>query len=372
MTSFAHGDVLKKRYILIKMLGSGASATVWLTLDCKNDKFVSLKAFEEEDYDDGHYEINIYNSLSYDLNIMLNSFVTNNKVCIVFPLYGGNLYDVTKNVGLNEELCQLIHDKLKTLIESLKLCEIVHNDIKPENIMFAEPLSKPIQRIIDAFNNNGGMSYYVSLKKSLPNMSKIILNDILNESDYDETLSDAYNSSNESSDSDIEHTNNTEFSDTSSDEFDKTGTDESTSDDEENDKISVNYDIEKVYDCIRNGNIYLIDYGSAYKVTDSDCECIPTRYYRSPEHLQGKKHIGHKADTWSLGCTLFEIHTGSILFDPPKENKSRDEPQLQIIANTIGINNNEYQSDVNKKWISLNKSMKTDIMSLFRQYFNSQ
>lgn len=368
MTDFAYGDVLKKRFILIKKLGSGASATVWLALDCKQDIFVSIKAFDKDDYDDAQYEISIYKSLTPDLNIMLHYFESHSRMCIVFPLYGGNLYDVTKNIGLDAELCNIIFNKIAGIMNSLKQCNIVHNDIKPENIMFAEPLSKPIERIINSFKDKGGIHYYIGMKKSLPNMAKCILDDILLQSDYDDTLSEAYNSSNDSNSDDSED----EFSDTSSEDlandYDNSST---TSNNEELNNPNTKYEMDKVLESIKNGNLFLIDYGSAYNINDDDCDCIPTRYYRSPDHLQGKKHIGHKADVWSTGCSLFEINTGSILFDPPKVNNSRDIPQLQIIANTLGINNNDYQSDVNINWKSMNQDVKQNIMSLFRNYFDS-
>ena len=218
MTDFAYGDVLKKRFILIKKLGSGASATVWLALDCKQDIFVSIKAFDKDDYDDAQHEISIYKSLTPDLNIMLHYFESHGRMCIVFPLYGGNLYDVTKNIGLDAELCDIIFNKIARIMNSLKQCNIVHNDIKPENIMFAEPLSKPIERIINSFKDKGGIHYYIGMKKSLPNMAKCILDDILLQSDYDDTLSEAYNSSNDSNSDDSED----EFSDTSSEDSTET------------------------------------------------------------------------------------------------------------------------------------------------------
>lgn len=44
---------------------------------------------------------------------------------------------------------------------------------------------------------------------------------------------------------------------------------------------------------------------------------IQSRAYRAPEVIVGA-HYGTKIDIWSLGCVLFELETGSVLF--PAEN----------------------------------------------------
>lgn len=40
---------------------------------------------------------------------------------------------------------------------------------------------------------------------------------------------------------------------------------------------------------------------------------IQTRYYRAPEIILGNK-FNEKIDLWSIGCTIYELATGKILF----------------------------------------------------------
>jgi len=61
-------------------------------------------------------------------------------------------------------------------------------------------------------------------------------------------------------------------------------------------------------------NIKLCDFGSASKVTE--CEITPllvSRFYRPPEIMLGLPYA-EPVDMWSVGCVLFELYTGKILF----------------------------------------------------------
>jgi serine/threonine protein kinase len=58
----------------------------------------------------------------------------------------------------------------------------------------------------------------------------------------------------------------------------------------------------------------LIDLGSAERQIETG-DAIATREYSPPEMLVGTP-MGPSVDLWSLGCTLFELITGEVLFDP--------------------------------------------------------
>ncbi|XP_069469599.1 serine/threonine-protein kinase PRP4 homolog isoform X2 [Ambystoma mexicanum] len=58
----------------------------------------------------------------------------------------------------------------------------------------------------------------------------------------------------------------------------------------------------------------LCDFGSASHVADNDITpYLVSRFYRAPEIVIGKMY-DYGIDMWSVGCTLYELYTGKILF----------------------------------------------------------
>ncbi|XP_062841697.1 pre-mRNA processing factor 4Bb [Trichomycterus rosablanca] len=64
----------------------------------------------------------------------------------------------------------------------------------------------------------------------------------------------------------------------------------------------------------------LCDFGSASHVADNDITpYLVSRFYRAPEIIIGKPY-DYGIDTWSVGCTLYELYTGKILFPGSSNN----------------------------------------------------
>eukprot|EP00435_Cladocopium_sp_Y103_P038279 s1245_g10.t1 len=63
-----------------------------------------------------------------------------------------------------------------------------------------------------------------------------------------------------------------------------------------------------------DSRVKLIDFGNATYVDMHHSSIIQTRQYRSPEVVL---HLGwsEKADLWSLGCILWELYSGNMLFE---------------------------------------------------------
>ncbi|KAJ7919069.1 kinase-like domain-containing protein [Mycena leptocephala] len=63
-------------------------------------------------------------------------------------------------------------------------------------------------------------------------------------------------------------------------------------------------------------SIKIADLGNATPSKKHFTEDIQTRQYRSPEAIIGRKDWGTRADIWSVACLVFELLTAEFLFDP--------------------------------------------------------
>jgi serine/threonine-protein kinase PRP4 len=69
--------------------------------------------------------------------------------------------------------------------------------------------------------------------------------------------------------------------------------------------------------------IKLCDFGSAFKVTDGKQDPTPylvSRFYRAPEIVLGLAY-DKAVDMWSVGCCLFEMFTGKVMFPGSTNNE---------------------------------------------------
>jgi len=74
-------------------------------------------------------------------------------------------------------------------------------------------------------------------------------------------------------------------------------------------------------------DIVMIDFGSVRKVTENQYYDVQSLWYRAPEVMCGLPYTA-KIDAWSIGCLLYELHTGMPLFAGENEQDS----MAQIVA----------------------------------------
>jgi len=69
-------------------------------------------------------------------------------------------------------------------------------------------------------------------------------------------------------------------------------------------------------------NIKLADFGTAVDKRDNieRTEYLVSRFYRAPEIILGME-IGYAVDMWAVGCTVYELWTGKILFTGRSNNQ---------------------------------------------------
>ena len=170
------GEVFLDRYIIVQKLGWGHFSTVWLTKDLKFDTFVALKVqkssqnYLEAAYDEveildvvsqrwkteewqkslNHYYRSLHEEekkkrLPSDCYCvqLLNSFLhygPNGKhFVMVFEIMGVNLLEVIKRYDYKGVPLPLVRTLARQCLIGLdylhRLCNIIHTDLKPENVL---------------------------------------------------------------------------------------------------------------------------------------------------------------------------------------------------------------------------------------------
>lgn len=79
-----------------------------------------------------------------------------------------------------------------------------------------------------------------------------------------------------------------------------------------------------------------MDLGNACFAGEQFSQAIQTRQYRCPESIL-RNGFSYAADVWSAACVLFELLTGSYLFQPEGESEElRDLDQLARFEEVVG------------------------------------
>jgi len=193
---------------------------------------------------------------------------------MVFSVLGSNLLAVIKKskyCGLPIPVVKIFAKQILQALDYLHTkCEIIHTDLKPENVL----MEKPLIAVMDAIGEIFGKDW-------------------------------------------IQKASETKDRD----------------DDDPGSPLTRPAEQKRTYHFNENFRIRVIDLGNAcwtYKHFTSD---IQTRQYRSPEVILGVKYTT-VVDIWSLACMVFELTTGDLLFEPKrgKNHTKNDEDHLaQII-----------------------------------------
>jgi serine/threonine-protein kinase SRPK3 len=291
--------ILNNNYVLIYKLGSGAFSQVWLTYDFRNAKFVAIKIQNTDDYSIAKTEIKYLNKIKTTskldyLNTHLGHFTHRNyrgkNMCIIFDVFAGSLYDLIKCGKYSNGLpLNIVKNIVRQVLHGLSILhdeiKIIHADLKPENILF----------IGDNYKNKKIMDKINAL--NIDDKKKMFINDGC---EFD-------------SESELSELSNFELNfETVSDENEQMYT-----------------------DCCK---IKISDFGCCHDIDKQKKGEIQTRYYRAPEIIL-KCEYTKSIDIWSVGCIVYELITGEILFNPPKsKNKKydRDIHHLFLISSILG------------------------------------
>lgn len=217
------GETLSGRYHVNANLGRGVFSSVVKAKDTqKDDVDVAVKIIRNNEtmYKAGLKELNILKKLmdadpedKKHLIRLHRSFEYRNHLCLVFESLSMNLREVLKrygkDVGINIKAVRVYAQQLFLALSLLKKCNILHADIKPDNILVTES----------------------------------------------------------------------------------------------------------------KNTLKLCDLGSASDADDNDITpYLVSRFYRAPEIILGLPYDS-ALDVWSVGCTLYELYTGKILFPGRSNNQ---------------------------------------------------
>ena len=234
------GELIQGRYAVQQNLGRGMFASVIRAHDRELGRDVAIKIIRNNEsmYKAGKKEIDILNVLAAadpddkkHIIRLLASFDHKGHLCMVFENFSSNLRDLLKkygrDVGINLKAVRAYASQLFLTLSSMKKCQYLHADLKPDNILVGPRPSLDVPENINTLK--------------------------------------------------------------------------------------------------------LCDLGTACSITDAvPAPYLVSRFYRAPELILGIPY-DYSIDTWSVGCTLFELYTGKILFTGRNNNA-----MLHAFQTTLG------------------------------------
>jgi serine/threonine protein kinase len=344
------GYVLNNKYIVLDFIGSGTSANVWRVVTLEPRGLFVIKIHKSNYKEDGEKEDEYLDKFKCKHVLKkIESFIHKHEekeyYCIVLELMFGSLYDLMKKYypdGLPYEFVKKSIKSLCLAIREVHNKKYIHTDIKPENLLVSgsiddekikKVMSKEFTKLIEKHKKN---------KKSNKNAIKSAVYEILKKNNSDKDKSDSM----ESEETLSEYSSSVGSSDVStiySDEeniyeYKREDFDEESDDDFEYTLIDNKKEFsQKEINELCNRKIKLSDFGLVLQYTGKRMSYnIQTRYYRAPEVIM-KSTYDYKCDVWSIGCTVYELLTGKMLFDPKRSlDTSTDRDHINSMQYILG------------------------------------
>ncbi|KAJ9577021.1 hypothetical protein L9F63_006404, partial [Diploptera punctata] len=153
-------DHISYRYEILEVIGKGSFGQVIRALDHKTNQHVAIKIIRNKKrfHHQALIEVRILDHLrkkdkdgTHNIIHMLEYFYFRNHLCISFELMSLNLYELIKKNNYQGFSLSLIRRFAQSLVQCLKLLHrenIIHCDLKPENVLLKQRGSSSI-KVID-------------------------------------------------------------------------------------------------------------------------------------------------------------------------------------------------------------------------------
>lgn len=377
------GDVYNDRYRIVKKLGWGYFSTVWLVWDYVASRFQALKVQKSA----SHYREAAFDEIRLLSEIMgadencdrccarMTDYFEHvgpngTHVCMVFDVLGENLLSLMEWYeyrGIPLPIVKAIAEQVLIGLEHIHSIDIIHTDLKPENVLLASPKHKIIsimkhyvppplykrpsllERDVKNMTKSQKRRYYQKLKKGgggggggaggaaaggegagglddetsstgKGGHSMIDPNPEANQPTESPTLGP------EAAEEPLAHNEkNSRNPDNSGVVLDKNGV-----------VVDGFSDTDPEWEVERFHHVCVADFGNSCWTHKQFTDEVQTRQYRSPEVILGQGY-STPIDLWSLACMIFELLTGDFLFDPKQgDDYSRDEDHLALMTELLG------------------------------------
>lgn len=393
------GLILNQKYVLLKKIGSGANADVWMVYCVTDDRYYAIKIQFTQCFNEGCREVAIIKHINkyaeehpdedtYCVKMFDFFIIEENEntkyVCSVYELYAGSIfmlvYSGKYKYGLPIPVVKNILRQLLRAVDSLhNKLKVIHADIKPENILF-KGIPPSHLKIVKFFQESNFKKKYQELKlkhggeytEQFQIESEILAVSCVDKivTEIDDFLGDETQSESDVSGDFYDVDDEDSFGDDDED----SGENENES--EENSKayntrkqsvkdllenldytITHNLDESGEYDfvsvlnntaiskdrvdiiddkyVVHDCKIALTDFGNSYFYEKRTQNEIQARSYRAPEIIMDFKY-GYSCDVWSIGCVAYELLTGFVLFEVSEASLTKDIHHLYLIEKLLG------------------------------------
>uniref|UniRef100_A0A9J8B4B9 non-specific serine/threonine protein kinase n=1 Tax=Cyprinus carpio carpio TaxID=630221 RepID=A0A9J8B4B9_CYPCA len=356
------GDLFNGKYHVIRKLGWGHFSTVWLAWDIQGKRFVAMKVVKSAE----HYtetaldEIKLLRSVrntdpddpNREMVVqLLDDFkisgVNGTHVCMVFEVLGHHLLKWIIKSNYQGLPLPCVKSIIRQVLQGLDYlhtkCQIIHTDIKPENILMSvdELYIRRLAAEATEWQKAGAPPPSGSAGRA-PKMSKNKKKKLKKKQKRQAELLEKCIMDLEEMEIGPEGRE---------EEEDEPDSPKSPSCAPLRQASLQDIATEDIINKLSSGSLLvnpleplnadkikvkIADLGNACWVHKHFTEDIQTRQYRSLEVLLGSGY-STPADIWSTACMAFELATGDYLFEPHSgEDYSRDEDHLALIIELLG------------------------------------